>query len=291
MKNILLKISLSLTLIFSIGFYSKTVYGADTSKKNIQVIAHRGDSGNAPEHTMEAYELARKLGADYIEIDLGMTKDGQLIVIHDDTVDRTTNGKGMVSSLTLSQIKGFDTGSWFNKQFPDKAKPQYIGLKIPTLEEIIHQYGDTINYYIEIKKPEDHPSMTDELLKLLKSHHLIEENTQRGKVIIESYDSDSLKYIHSKYPNLLLIQLGSPSDRMNFLEISKYANGVGPEFSALNKEFIDKAHSQGLVVHCWTVNNTKDMEKMIDWGVNGIFTDYVGLAVKLVDVKPTTLGK
>lgn len=292
MKNFLLKISLSLTLIFSIVLYSKTVYGAETNKKNIQVIAHRGDSGNAPEHTMEAYELARKLGSDYIEIDLGITKDGQLIAIHDDTVDRTTNGNGRVSSLTLSQIKGFDTGSWFNELFPDKAKPQFIGLKIPTLEEIITKYGDTINYYIEIKKPEDHPNMTDELLRVLKSHHLIEDNTRRGKVIIESYDSNSLKYIHSKYPNLQLVQLGAYSDRMNLLEISKYANGVGPQFSTVKKEFIENAHRLGLFVHCWTVNNKADMETMVDWGVDGIFTNYVGLAVKLSEltapVVPTT---
>ncbi|MEH7076538.1 glycerophosphodiester phosphodiesterase [Neobacillus drentensis] len=285
MKNFMIKISLSLTLLFSIVIYSKTVYGEEISEKNFQVIAHRGDSGNAPEHTMVSYELARRLGADYIEIDLGMTKDGQLIAIHDSTVDRTTDGNGRVNSLTLSQIKELDTGSWFNQQFPNKANPQYIGLKIPTLEEIIDHYKDTINYYIEVKRPEDNPGMADELLQVLNSRHLIENNIPRGKVIIQSSDAESLKYIHSQYPNLPLIQLGSYTNRMDLPEISKYAIGVGPELTTVNKTFIEKAHSNGLIVHCWTVNNQADMEKMIDWGADGIFTNYVGLAVnvKLAD--------
>ncbi|MEH7158917.1 glycerophosphodiester phosphodiesterase family protein [Neobacillus drentensis] len=131
MKNFMIKISLSLTLLFSIVIYSKTVYGEEISEKNFQVIAHRGDSGNAPEHTMVSYELARRLGADYIEIDLGMTKDGQLIAIHDSTVDRTTDGNGRVNSLTLSQIKELDTGSWFNQQFPNKSKSAVYWVKNP----------------------------------------------------------------------------------------------------------------------------------------------------------------
>jgi glycerophosphoryl diester phosphodiesterase len=282
----LLKIPLSLLLICNVTLYSKTVHGAETSNKNIEVIAHRGDSGDAPEHTMVAYELARKLGADYIEIDLGMTKDGYLIAIHDETVDRTTNGNGLVSSLTLSQIKGFNSGSWFNKQFPLKAKPQYNGLKILTLEEIIHRYGDTINYYIELKKPVDHPTMTHELLKVLNTHHLIDDKTPPGKVVIESFDSDILKYIHSIYPNLRLIQLEANAGSMDLRKIPNYANGVGPEFSTVKKKFIEKAHSYGLLVHCWTVNNQTDMEKLIDWGVDGIFTNYVGLAVKSASKTP-----
>ncbi|MFL6554965.1 MAG: glycerophosphodiester phosphodiesterase [Bacillus sp. (in: firmicutes)] len=268
-------------IIFLIVF-SSTVIGVDAGKRDIQVIAHRGASGNAPEHTMVAYELARKFGADYIEIDLGMTKDGQLIAIHDETIDRTTNGNGMVSSLTLSQIKKLDTGSWFNKQFPDKKKPEYNSLKIPTLEEIIHHYGETINYYIEIKRPLANPSMTEELLKVLSSHRLIGEKSAPGKVIIESFDSERLNYIHKKYPSLVLIQLGVDANKMNLAEISKYAAGVGPDFSTVKKEFIGNAHNHGLMVHCWTVNNEADMQKMIDWGVDGIFTNFVDIAEKVI---------
>ncbi|MEH7158918.1 Ig-like domain-containing protein [Neobacillus drentensis] len=153
------------------------------------------------------------------------------------------------------------------------------------MEEIIDHYKDTINYYIEVKRPEDNPGMADELLQVLNSRHLIENNIPRGKVIIQSSDAESLKYIHSQYPNLPLIQLGSYTNRMDLPEISKYAIGVGPELTTVNKTFIEKAHSNGLIVHCWTVNNQADMEKMIDWGADGIFTNYVGLAVnvKLAD--------
>src|SRR5699024_5441969 len=110
------------------------------------VIAHRGASGYEPEHTMSAYELAIEQGADYIEQDLQLTKDGHLICMHDTTVDRTTNGTGNVSDLTLAQIKQLDAGN---------------GQQVPTLDEVITRFGDSTKYYIETKRPFD-PNMDAE---------------------------------------------------------------------------------------------------------------------------------
>lgn len=265
-------------LVFCLTSCSGTVDGS----RVVTIIAHRGASSDAPEHTIAAYEMAKKIGADYIELDLGMTKDGKLIAIHDNTLDRTTNGKGKVNSQTLSQIKQLDAGSWFNQQFPNKAKEKYNGLHIPTLEEVIHKFGTTINYYIEVKKPNEYPEMTKELLKVLKSHHLVGNKAASGKVIIESFDSDSLKYIHKKYPNLFLIQLGD-SHKMNLTEIATYADGVGPNFFTMDKGFVEKAHKKGLIVHCWTVDKEDEMKRLIDWGVDGIFTNDVRLAKKLTN--------
>lgn len=273
--KMVMKLRFLLLLILSLVVNSGTVFGSIKDEKGIQIIAHRGASADAPEHTMAAYELAVNLGADYLEIDLGMTKDGHLIAIHDDTIDRTTNGKARVHSLTLSEIKQLDAGSWFNNKFPEKASPAYIGLPIPTVEEVFNHFGDSVNYYIEIKKPDEYPGMTDKLLHALSTHHLIGNKAHQGKVIIESFHSESLKYIHKKYPNLLLIQLGFSSKRMNLSKIASYANGVGPEFTTLDKEFIENAHKHDLLVHCWTVDNAVDIRKMIDLGVDGIFTNKV----------------
>ncbi len=270
-------------LFVCLTVYSETVNGAIKDGKRVQIIAHRGASADAPEHTMAAYELARKLGADYLELDLGMTSDGHLVAIHDDIIDRTTNGKGKVNSLTLSEIKQLDAGSWFNSKFPEKASPAYSGLSIPTVEEVFEHFGTSINYYIEIKKPEEYPGMTDQLLHALDTHHLIGKLAQPGKVIIESFDSESLKYIHKKHPNLVLIQLGFLPKQMNLSKIAEYADGVGPEFITLDKGFVKNAQSLGLLVHCWTVNNEVEIRKMIDIGVDGIFTNDVGLANKMVN--------
>ncbi|MEB9303030.1 glycerophosphodiester phosphodiesterase family protein, partial [Bacillus cereus] len=102
-------------------------------------IAHRGASGHAPEHTFASYDLVKKMKADYLELDIQLTKDSQLIAMHDTAVDRTTNGTGEVRDKTLSEIKSLDAGSWFNKAYPEKAKQEYVGQKVPTLEEIFQK--------------------------------------------------------------------------------------------------------------------------------------------------------
>lgn len=103
-------------------------------------IAHRGASGYAPEHTLTSYKMGDRMHGDYIEIDLQMTKDGKLIAMHDETVDRTTDGTGKVKDFTLEQIKQLDAGSWFNEKYPQYANPRYEGLQVPTLEEIFKTF-------------------------------------------------------------------------------------------------------------------------------------------------------
>ncbi len=116
-------------------------------------IAHRGASGHAPEHTLSAYELGQRMKGDYIEIDLQMTKDGRLIAMHDETLDRTTNGTGPVKDHTLKEIKKLDAGSWFNKKYPESAKDEYAGLKVPTLEEVIQKFGRNAAIILKQNRP------------------------------------------------------------------------------------------------------------------------------------------
>jgi glycerophosphoryl diester phosphodiesterase len=134
------------------------------------VIAHRGASFQAPEHTMAAYRLAHDMEADYLEIDLQMTKDGVLVALHDFTVDRTTNGTGAVTDMTLAEIKKLDAGSWFNQKYPDMANLDYIGAPIPTFQEVIDEFGLGVNYYLETKVPEKNEGIEDELLALLEQN-------------------------------------------------------------------------------------------------------------------------
>lgn len=259
---------------------ASSVAGHETEAKLPVVIAHRGASGYAPEHTLPAYRLAKEMNADYIEIDLQMTKDGQLIAMHDDRVDRTTNGTGKIRDLTLSQIKALDAGRRINKAFTSTASSPNQRLSVPALQQVIDALGKDTNYYIETKKPGQYPGMEDKLLALLKKNGLIGNGTERSKVIIESFSAESLKNIRDQYPDLFLIQLGTP-EKMDLQSIAEYADGIGPDYRAVTEDFIRQAHEKGLVVHPWTVNTVSDMKKMIDWGADGIFTNYPNQADKL----------
>ncbi|MDW2886076.1 glycerophosphodiester phosphodiesterase [Exiguobacterium artemiae] len=243
-------------------------------------IAHRGASGYAPEHTMLAYEMShKKFKADYIEIDLQMTKDGQLIAMHDETVDRTTNGTGAVKDKTLAEIKRLDAGSWFNTANPDYAKAEYKGLQVPTIDEIFDKYGKHANYYIETKSPEVYPGMEEKLLKTLKDHGLSSDRVKPGQVMIQSFSQASLLKVKALDEGFPLVQLMEAPTVQSITpetldEIQTYAVGLGPSFKGLTRENTAMIRERGLLLHPYTVNEKVDMERMLDYGVTGVFTNY-----------------
>lgn len=251
------------------------------------LIGHRGASAFAPEHTIPSYELAKKLGVDYIEIDLQMTKDGTLIAMHDNTVDRTTNGVGPVKSYLLKDLKKLNAGAWFNERNPNHKDSAYAFLSVPTLEEIFNHFGQDVNYYIETKSPKKYPKMEAELVKLLRKYQLIGENNGMPQTIIQSFSKSSLKKIHKLEPSIPLIQLLSYQKPAKITENDirrwkKYAIGIGPNYQMIDEAFVNKARKNGLLVHPYTVNSKEDFEQLIDWGITGVFTDYTSLLSELL---------
>src|SRR5699024_430841 len=233
----------------------------------------------APEHTLPAYKLGEQMHGDYIEIDLQMTKDGVLIAMHDETVDRTTNGTGYVKDMTLNEIKQLDAGSWFNEQFPDKAKDEYVGLKVPTLEEIIEKFGRGSRYYIETKAPNVYPGMEEELLRILEKHKLLGPNGPSSKVLLQSFSSESLKIINSINQNITLVQLISysapPSLTHEEIEVlEKDARGIGTCHARIDEAYSQKGRKQYLLMHPYSGNSREDMERVLQWGATGFFTNY-----------------
>jgi glycerophosphoryl diester phosphodiesterase len=247
-------------------------------------IGHRGASGYAPEHTIPAYDLALKQGADYIEIDLQMTADGVPVALHDDTLDRTARGPaenctGLVIEKTLEQIKTCDVGTWFNERYPQYANPEYVGLQIPTLEEIFQRYSHRTNYYIETKNPEAAPGMEEELLRLMEEYNLIKPAAKRWQVLIQSFSPESLQKIHALEPSLPLIQLYSSRETSEEIQAKlaaaqAYAVGIGPSKSDVDADLVTAAHELCLDVHPYTVNETAEMEALISLGVDGMFTNF-----------------
>ena len=149
-----------------------------------------------------SYDMGEKMHGDYIEIDLQMTKDGQLIAMHDEKVDRTTDGTGNVKDYTLEQIKQLDAGSWFNEKYPQYAKPEYEGLKVPTLEEVFQKFGKNASYYIETKSPNIYPGMEKELLRLVNEYKI-----NKKTLLVQSFSPESLKIMHELDSSVKLVQL------------------------------------------------------------------------------------
>ncbi|WP_349410249.1 glycerophosphodiester phosphodiesterase [Pseudalkalibacillus sp. SCS-8] len=251
----------------------------ERDEENILNIAHRGASGYAPEHTLASYSLGEEMNADYIELDLQMTKDGELIAMHDETLDRTTNGEGLVKDHTLEEIKQLDAGSWFNEKYPEFAKKEYENLKVPTLDEVLSKYGKEANYYIETKSPEVYPGMEEKLLATLEKHGLIGEGTDPNKVLIQSFSPASLKKIHELDSSIHLVQLlwyTSPAS-ISDAELSAYkdyAIGLGMNHSQIDENYVQKVKQHGFEIHPYTVNEKEDMKKLLKWGVTGMFTNY-----------------
>ena len=284
-------------LLFTILIGLCLVAGCNNQEKNIQpisneqflMIAHRGASTFAPEHTMIAYEIARQADVDYIEIDLQMTKDGVLVAMHDEKVDRTTDGIGFVKEYTLEELKQLNAGEWFNETYPDLANKEFEQEKVPTLEEIFIQFGDDVNYYVELKSPRIYEGMEEKLVALLKKYDLIQVGHDLPKVIVESFNEDSLTKFHTLEPTLPLIQLFSFKEKAtlshsDYERLQTYASGIGVNLKSVDQEFIHEAQLNGLQVHLYSIKTENDMKNAMYLDANGVFVDNPNLSVLQLEI-------
>ena len=258
--------------------------------KNL-VIAHRGVPYFAPEETAPAFQLARDLGADYLEADLQRTSDGIIIALHDNDLRRTTNiqeifperAKEPVSSFTWAELRRLDAGSWFNRKYPDRARANYAGLKVITLDELIDiaETGDNKpGLYLETKNAELFPGIEKDLRQLLVERGWYQNyfDDGRPKVIFQTFSSKSLKLLHQEFPDGALCWLMWAGDAclnevdehhfQNCLDFAK-DNGatiIGPSFKGEITSYYDlmqpwmvkMAHQQGFLIHPYTFNTIGD---------------------------------
>lgn len=238
--------------------------------RKITVIAHRGAAKCAPQNTMPAFIKAAELGADGIETDVHITGDGKLVLCHNSKVNKTSNGSGKISSLSLQELKKLDFGSWFGKK--------YVGTQIPTLDEFMQNLKNSCidTFHIEIKPIKSkRAEVVKKVLETAKKYNLTE------KIFITSFDAKVLKavkefnkncrtgYLCPSIGNIVKNIFISPLKKAK--EIS--ADAVIPQSSYIGKRFIKKAHSAGLNVYAWTVNKKNLAVKLINMGVDGIITD------------------
>lgn len=239
-----------------------------------KIYAHRGSKGTYPENTMPAFEEAVRLGVDGIELDVHLSKDGELIVIHDEKVDRTTNGKGNVRDMTLEELKKLDAGSWFREEF--------AGTRIPVLGEVLKLLkGSGIRLNVEIKSDViPYEGIEEKVLEALEKYEY------KSHAIISSFNHYSLKRVH---------QLDSEIETaILFMEVLyepwKYAAGIGA--SALHvyapvayAEASREAERNQFPVRVFTINKEEQMRELLDLGVDTIMTDYPEKAMQVRDAR------
>ncbi|MEQ8625502.1 MAG: glycerophosphodiester phosphodiesterase family protein [Vicingaceae bacterium] len=245
------------------------------------IIAHRGASGLAPENTLAAFAKAIELGVDRIEMDLRQTIDGEVVVLHDKTINRTSNGWGSVRKLSLKKCKSYSAGSWFHHDFSAE--------RIPTFREVLELVNGRATLLLEIKNGSPY-------------HHGIEKNIidlvnefdAHEWCIVQSFNDRILKNfrelpdLHSNIQKLFAAFIPvAPfygGSRFSYKRVRRYdfADEININYKYVNPRVVRKMHQMGKKVNVWTVNQPENLKKYMEIGVDGIITDYPDRLIKLL---------
>lgn len=252
------------------------------------VLAHRGGADLAPENTMAAFQNAVDLGVDILELDVHTTADGTVVVIHDESVDRTTDGTGAVHDFTLADLRQLDAGYEFSpdngQTFPFRGQ----GIGIPTLEEVFAAFPD-MRINVEIKQSD--PPIEAAVLEV------IERAGAQQRVLVGSEYDDVMARFRSLAPDIATS--AATNEVRNFylaqlLRVSAIYRPLAdafqvPEYAGsthvVTPSFVDAAHHHGVKVHVWTVNDAETMQRLLDIGVDGIITDRPDVALEVVSAQ------
>ena len=241
-------------------------FGNDKASRKVTVTGHRGAAGLAPENTLVAIRKGISLNVDRIEIDVQQTADGVVVVRHDETLDRTTNGKGLIKEQTFLEIRKLDAGSSFSSAFK--------GEKIPSLEEALQIVNGQCDLVIEIKKGNDfYPNIVEHTIELINKYNA------RGWCIMHSFNIDVLVRANQLMPDLRLHRLwvykfrGLPliyDGSFNSLNIDKYPflGEYSIMYNFANKGIINQLHKHGKMLNGWKVDHKKQINRLINLGVD-----------------------
>jgi glycerophosphoryl diester phosphodiesterase len=224
----------------------------------VTITAHRGASGVAPENTMAAFHKAVVQKADCIELDVQLSKDDQVVVFHDPTLKRTTNGRGRVSNKTLGELMALDAGLWFSEAFE--------GERIPTLDQVLAFARGRIGLNIEIKRQEKRDSVVDKVVAFIEAFGM------ENDCCITSFEPMILALVKSRKASLrtgLIV-----GKRHNKKLVRERWDILSVHHHAVSQNIVDACRQSRCELHAWTVNEIADMEKMITLGVDGIITNY-----------------
>ncbi|MFJ1746895.1 glycerophosphodiester phosphodiesterase [Streptomyces sp. NPDC088116] len=243
------------------------------------VIAHRGASAYAPENTLAAVDAAADLGIDWVENDVQRTKDGRLVVIHDDSLERTTDVEQVfpdrapwkVKDFTAAEIARLDAGSWFGER--------WAGARVPTLGQYLHTVeANRQKLLLEIKAPELYPGIEKEILRVLREEGWLDRAHVRQKLVLQSFGADSIRTVHEQRPDVTTGFLGTPAVA-DLPSYAAFTDQINPAYTSLTGDYVAAVHAlkgphgKPLTVSTWTVNNAADAVRADALGVDGIITN------------------
>jgi glycerophosphoryl diester phosphodiesterase len=226
-------------------------------------IAHRGASGNFPENTALAFEKAIEASANMIEMDCQLSQDGHVVIFHDERLGRTAGARGRLKDKTLDQLKKLDVGQW--------RKKSYKGERILTLEEALEIIGGRADLCLDIKHfPDGRPGIEIKLLFIVSRYDYLD------RTIFSSFDYRCLSRVRELAPEARIGVIFDAATKADPLAAAKEltAGTVHIHKDLVSREFLERAWEQGRDVYVWTVNEVRDMEKLVSWGVQGIASDF-----------------
>jgi len=242
------------------------IVGGCSRAEHLVVTAHRGASYVAPENTLSAMSAAVESGAEFAELDVGLTRDGQVVLMHDRTVDRTTNGTGDLGAFSLEELEALEAGSWFSEEFG--------GEPIPTLREVIQFARGKLKLNIEIKTSREEPAIAAAVVEIIRSEGFVKD------CMVTSFSRETVEEVKRIAPEI----------RTGFIFGEDYPEDVfegGWEVLSANHEVVDslfvaRAIQGGKSVHVWTVDERDLMLRLIGLGVDGIISNRPALLLEVV---------
>lgn len=241
----------------------------------VDVVAHRGSSGAAPENTLAAIQLAIEQKADVVENDIQRTRDGELVIMHDTTLARTTDVEQVfpdrvpwsVGDFSLAEIKRLDAGSWF--------APEFAGERVPTLAEWVNAVGQQAGMLLEPKAPELYPGIEADIDKELRSLPAFNRALNAGRVVVQCFNHVWLRAYKDRAPDVPVgLLFGTKPTEVEIAAAATWAQQVNPALGAIDQATVDQVHAHGMDINVWTVNAGSDMRRAINWRVDGVITNY-----------------
>lgn len=227
------------------------------------LIAHRGASADAPENTIAAFELALEQGADGLELDVHLSADGHPVVIHDFTLERTTDGAGPVSALSVRELKRLDAGGWRDRHFQ--------GQRVQTLQEVLERFRDRARFWLELKGgPTLYPGLEERVVSTVEIYDVVD------RVLVQSFDPAAIGEVRTLNRDIRVgaVVAQAPLDRT--LLVPGTVDAICPALAACSAGLIGEVRQAGLDCHVWTVNEPAQVDRLVSWGVSGIITDRPG---------------
>ena len=245
------------------------------------VVAHRGASAERPEHTRSAYELALQEGADGVECDVRLTRDGHLVCVHDRRVDRTSTGTGLVSEMTLAELRRLDWGAWHSGSRPGAAHGDTGLLTLEDLIRLVLDWNRPVKLFIETKHPVRYGALVEsKVLALLHRYGIASPpSADLSRAVVMSFSAAAVWRIRRAAPMLPTVLLGETSRYLGGGAATTVgATAVGPSIATLREhpELVDRAAAQGRAMYCWTVDHYEDIEFCRELGVGWIATNHPG---------------